>query len=126
MGDIPLLNYAYPMGRTNSRTKWCLGRHFESARGTNAGINVEATDLNALRANSIYSHNGIDSAYNLIDEVESNGGWLIFYTHDVRDDPSPFGCTEDDFERVLNRVAERKIRVRTVMDVVRDQPREKS
>ena len=31
--------------------------------------------------------------HRVFDEAVATNGWLIFYTHDVADTPSPWGCT---------------------------------
>jgi hypothetical protein len=35
----------------------------------------------------------LEKARQLILENEERKSWLIFYSHDVRSNPSPYGCT---------------------------------
>ena len=35
----------------------------------------------------------------------AGGGWLIFFSHDVSDDPSPYGCTPVMLEHALATLA---------------------
>jgi len=42
-----------------------------------------------------------------VDGVCEDPGWIIFYVHDVRDNPSPGGCTPAYMEAVLKLVAGR-------------------
>ena len=107
------------MGRGNTRVKWLLRRYANCARGIGEGINRDPTDLNNLRANAIYSHRGTDKLLSLIDETRREGGWLIFYTHDVSDSPSEFGCTIGDFQTIAEAVNAAGIDVLTVDDVIR-------
>jgi hypothetical protein len=39
--------------------------------------------------------------YRIIDENCRKPGWLIFATHDVKSNPSEFGCTPKFFEAVV-------------------------
>jgi len=73
-------------------------------------------DLNMLRANSLYSHSLDRSAIErLVSQTVSLRGWLIFYTHDVRDKPSAFGCTPGELDFVVRLVANnRALRILTV------------
>jgi hypothetical protein len=66
----------------------------DSCRGIDGGINGSTTDLNLLRANSLYGDvDQFAASESLLSENVRRGGWLIFYTHDVRLNPSPYGCT---------------------------------
>ena len=56
----------------------------------------------------------------LILENERRKSWLIFYSHDVRETPSPFGCTPALLDFAVLFAAQRGGRVRTVTDVVHE------
>ena len=87
-------NFAYPYGEVSIWTKSRLGATVSSCRGTQPGRNGPVMDLNLLRANPLYG--GIElgqSVLKLIRENAKRAGWIIFYTHDVSDTPSPYGCT---------------------------------
>jgi peptidoglycan/xylan/chitin deacetylase (PgdA/CDA1 family) len=87
-------NFAYPYGHVTFKAKRNLGPKLISSRGTCGGINGPAVDLNLLRANSLYGDlDQFEHVRNLILRNRSEKGWLIFYTHDVREKPSKFGCT---------------------------------
>jgi len=76
-------------------------------------------DLNLLRANSLYGGmDAADTAKELILENESRKTWLIFYSHDVTDKPSRFGCTPALLEAVVSFAAERGAKIMRVADVV--------
>ena len=47
----------------------------------------------------------------LIDEAVVRKGWLIFFTHDVSDNPSPFGFRSLAFAQVVEMVIERGIEI---------------
>ena len=66
------------------------------------GVNTGTADLLMLRANRIYERrNDLPRLVRLIDDVHNTGGWLIFYTHDVTEQPTPFGCSPRAFEHLL-------------------------
>jgi len=94
-------NFSYPMGRTDFRVAALLGRHFDSCRGIEAGLNGAATDLNLLKAVALYAQQPAETFLDYIAEARRRGEWLIFYTHDVADSPSPFGCSIALFERIV-------------------------
>jgi peptidoglycan/xylan/chitin deacetylase (PgdA/CDA1 family) len=112
-------NFAYPYGEVTLPVKRKLGPRMDSCRGTCCGFNGPDVDLNLLRANSL--HGGIDQAEGarrLITENEKRRTWLIFYTHDVSSNPSPFGCTPELLEEVVSFAVERHSRIATVAEVV--------
>jgi len=87
-------NFAYPFGHVTLRAKTSLETILTSARSVIPGFNGPDVDLNLLRANSLYG--GIEAATRaeeLILENKNRKTWLIFYTHDVRRNPSAYGCT---------------------------------
>jgi len=52
----------------------------------------------------------------LLDRVERHPGWLIFYTHDVKLDPSDIGCSPAYFRKIVELVRRRGLTVETVRD----------
>ncbi len=100
-------NFAYPYGHVSLSAKRNIGFQMDSARGIYGGINTPVADLNLLRANSLYGDLDQSSQVEaLLAETCRCSGWLIFYTHDVRQRPSPFGCTPALFERAVTLAAE--------------------
>ena len=101
--DYRLRSFSYPAGSVSLAAKRRLMHHFACCRGVQEGLNVGNTDLGLLRANKIYSRqNNTDSLFELVRESSRVGGWLIFYTHDVCDRPSPFGCTPDELDAIVD------------------------
>jgi peptidoglycan/xylan/chitin deacetylase (PgdA/CDA1 family) len=98
-----LESFSYPFGAVSLAAKRVVGRHYQSARSTFEGINSGSVDLLLLRATRVYERLGnLPQLLSLIDTVRDSGGWLIFYTHDVAERPSPFGCTPELFRNVVN------------------------
>lgn len=112
-------NFAYPFGHMTLRTKAALGAVLTSARSIVPGFNGPDVDLNLLRANSLYG--GIDGAARveeLISRAQNEKLWLIFYTHDVRSNPSPFGCTPALLESAIFCAVLAGCRILTVGEVL--------
>src|SRR5581483_10047989 len=98
--------------------KGALSRRFKSCRGIGAGVNAGTADFADLRANRVRESADENDTYRrLVDEARATDGWLIFYTHDVVDEPSPFGCTPEQLDRVVAYAAA-SCPVLTVRDVV--------
>ena len=73
-------------------------RHAAGGQTFNWGV----ADLNYLCAFFLeMSKDNPQAVKSLIDQNARARGWLIFATHDVCAAPSPFGCTPDFFEQVV-------------------------
>jgi peptidoglycan/xylan/chitin deacetylase (PgdA/CDA1 family) len=118
-GQVDSGNFAFPFGEVTLNAKRDLGRGVASCRGIWQGFNGPEVDLNLLRANSLYggSYNN-DRVEALILENERQKSWLIFYSHDVQDTPSRFGCTPALLEFAVSFASQRTARILTVADVV--------
>jgi peptidoglycan/xylan/chitin deacetylase (PgdA/CDA1 family) len=111
-------NFAYPFGAVTFRAKGTMDGSCSSCRGILPGINRNPVDLNLLKANRLYSRSiNFETIQKLLELNDKIGGWLIFYTHDVGDGPSNYGCTAEDFENVVRLVAKR-CKILTIADVV--------
>jgi peptidoglycan/xylan/chitin deacetylase (PgdA/CDA1 family) len=113
-------HFAYPFGHVTPQAKKCLGRLFLSCRGIQSGVNGPVADLNLLRANRLYSASvPLESVKEQIEWATRAHGWLIFYTHDVREQPSTYGCTPEYFEEVIRYTTDAGAAVVTVSEGVR-------
>lgn len=111
-------NFAYPYGHVTVNAKKTIGKHMSSCRGIYGGINGPMADLNLLRANSLYGDvDRFPEVESLLSENVKRGGWLIFYTHDVRPNPSPFGCTPALLDRTASMAQEKGCRIATIGEV---------
>lgn len=101
-------NFAFPYNLASPLARRTLALRYQTCRGGWQGINRGPTDPGYLKAVAI-SPNTIeqnrDSRW--IDEVADSPGWLIFFTHDVSDRPSPWGCTPEVLERLVSCALER-------------------
>jgi hypothetical protein len=100
-------NFAYPFGGISLSAKSALHGRFASCRGTGRGINQGTVDLADLFSTSLYNDTfDRERLCRLIDDAQAGGGWLIFYTHDVCEKPSPFGCTPAQLQSIVAYAAE--------------------
>lgn len=104
IGVPPLKSFAYPYGEANAAQKRHLETGFTAMRGIVPGIHYDTVDLNQINAMKIYSGPDIDKVVRAIESLKERPGWLTLFTHDVRDNPSKFGCTPEDFSRVLKAI----------------------
>lgn len=112
------VHFAYPFGHVTLSVKRKVSRRMRTSRSIYGGPNGPMTDLNLLRANSLYGDvDRFAKLESLLSENEKRRGWLIFYTHDVRRSPSPFGCTPSLLEKIVSLAAERGMRIAPVSDV---------
>jgi peptidoglycan/xylan/chitin deacetylase (PgdA/CDA1 family) len=110
--SIRIENFAYPFGYGSFVRKRQLKTVFKSCRSIVPGVNSGTVDLQFLRAMPLIDRridrDGIERAF---DQAETDNGWLIFYTHDVADEPSPYGCSPSLLNEALEAASRRKIPV---------------
>jgi hypothetical protein len=93
---------SYPIGNPRPATKRRSSRYFSACRAGGQDYNSGRIDLNSLRAFFIeQSRNSPDTMRAMIDETCRVGAWLIFATHDISNDPSPFGCSPGLFRNIV-------------------------
>jgi peptidoglycan/xylan/chitin deacetylase (PgdA/CDA1 family) len=118
--SIKLENFAYPFGLATVARKRQLTRNFRSARGILPGVNSGTIDLQFLRSSPLIDKDidraGIDRIF---DEAVATSGWLIFYTHDVADTPSPWGCTPGLLRHALESARRRNMPMVSVAEALR-------
>ena len=95
-------NFSYPISLPRPLTKAKTAGHFLSCRGGGQAFNVGTADLNQLSAYFLEkSRDDIQAVQAVIDRNRDARGWLIFATHDISENPTPFGCTPEFFEEVV-------------------------
>ena len=113
-------HFSYPFGHVTVSAKREMGRLFTTCRGIWSGVNGPVLDLNLLRANRLYSASvPLAEVQRLIDESRRRRGWLIFYTHDVSETPTEFGCTPRYFEAAVKYARASQARIVTVSEAAR-------
>jgi peptidoglycan/xylan/chitin deacetylase (PgdA/CDA1 family) len=93
---------SYPIGVPRARTKHLTSKYFECSRGGGQTFNVGNTDLNYLSAYFLEkTRDTPDKIKRMIDANREANGWLIFATHDVREQPTRYGCVPKLFEDIV-------------------------
>lgn len=108
--DLRKETYAYPYGLCGLMQKRHLATTVRASRSVQAGINTGRMDLDFIKAVEISAR--IIDAERLdrwLDQVEAARGWLVFFTHDVSDTPSPYGASIAMLARVVERTQARGI-----------------
>ena len=89
-------NFAYPFGGISFGKKLRLQSRFETCRGIYPGINAGRIDAGMLKAVPLYSSAlDEDGVRRWIARAVATSGWLVFFTHDVSEGPTPYGVTPD-------------------------------
>ena len=117
--DLPLENFAYPFGHVSPRTKRLMGRRFASSRGIQPGVNAGVLELAELKAVPLERRSWRrETVERLVEQARAGRGWIIFFSHDVADDPSPFGVNPAMLEHALATVREAGLEILTVRDAL--------
>jgi peptidoglycan/xylan/chitin deacetylase (PgdA/CDA1 family) len=92
----PLASFAYPYGETSLKLKQTLPPRFSSARGIAPGLNDGNVDLAQLHAFPLYGEGGLNRARKALKQAKRKKAWVIAFTHDISENPSPFGTKPED------------------------------
>lgn len=95
-------SFAYPFGEYRATTKKVIGEIYTTARTVEPGINKGRVDMNSLYAIPIDIRGGIDLVEKWVGKLEEDGGWAVFFTHEIVDRPSEFGSTQKLFSRAVD------------------------
>jgi peptidoglycan/xylan/chitin deacetylase (PgdA/CDA1 family) len=110
--------FAYPYGDVSPWAKAVLAPRFQLLRGLHHGLVRRGSDLNQAPAVGVEGEDGEALAWRWLDRAISERAWLILYTHDVADDPSPWGCTPAALERLIDAALASGVEIVTVAEGV--------
>ena len=112
LGQYEVESFAFPYGETSFAAKQSLAGRFTNLRGLLPGINRGQVDRAQLRAYELDGRpNCVDAVLQGLEDMTSNPGWMIVFTHDVGDEPSPLGTTPEVLDRIITRAKDLNIRV---------------
>lgn len=106
-------NFAYPFGAASASLKALLQNEYRSMRGIRAHTHQGSADLNELSSYGYYS----STAGSIIDRIgglKNKPVWMTLFTHDIQDAPTPWGCTEGEFQALLDAIESSGARVMTI------------
>jgi peptidoglycan/xylan/chitin deacetylase (PgdA/CDA1 family) len=105
LGDYQLSSFAYPYGDVSPRTLRLFSSRFPTCRGIFKGVNAGMIDLGHLKAIPLESRSWDPAAIEkAVERAIRRKGWIIFFSHDVGDAPSPFGATPKMLDHALGAV----------------------
>ena len=108
--------FAYPYGEVTPELKRALHPDFALLRGIHTPSD-QTIDTSLAASQRLYS-TSMDDVMTAIERAHAHRLWLILFTHDVRKEPSDFGCTPDELARTVTEVAARDMAVHTVADAL--------
>jgi peptidoglycan/xylan/chitin deacetylase (PgdA/CDA1 family) len=111
--------FAYPYGHAPMRAKRVAARFHRAARSVMPGINHGELDLAYLRAVPLESPRQDRARLaRYIAEAARQNAWLVFYAHDVQDDPTLYGVTPEDLDWVVRTSLAAGCEVRPLAELV--------
>jgi peptidoglycan/xylan/chitin deacetylase (PgdA/CDA1 family) len=112
-------SFSYPIVGPRADSKRRASKYFRSCRCGGQTYNRGNVDLNLLKAFFLEKErNNPRAVKELIDRNAEERGWLIFATHDLSENPSPYGCTPSFFEEILSYSVESGARILPVDETV--------
>ncbi len=112
--------FAYPFGYGSYARKHQLKSEFRTCRSIVPGVNSGEVDPQFLRAVPLIdrqmTRGRIDQAF---EEARNTNGWLIFYSHDVAERPSLYGCSPDLMTYAMEAATRRGIPALTMAEAFR-------
>lgn len=93
--------FAYPYGEVSPAAKQTLGPRYRALRTVRPGLIEGEADLNWLPAVGIEGPQGEARAAAWLDRARKRDAWVILFTHDVRPEPSAWGCTPEALQRLV-------------------------
>ena len=114
---LVLKNFAYPQGEMSPQTKKIMKAHYQSARSIDRAINQGTCDAHALKAVPLYD-TPEHELLRFVDDVAAQGGWLIFYTHDVSDFPKTYGTQTNLFKKIIRHTIIRNIPISPIGETI--------
>ncbi len=109
--------FAYPYGEVSPRTKLLYGKLYPACRGIRKGVNGRWFDAAQLKAVGIertsWSRQRIEE---MVNEAVARNAWVIFFTHDVTENPAPYGATPEMLEHAIVTLKAAGIEIMPVRD----------
>jgi peptidoglycan/xylan/chitin deacetylase (PgdA/CDA1 family) len=95
-------SFAYPYGDVSAPAKRALSGRYASLRALHHGVVATGSDLNQTPAVGVEGPEGEATARRWMATAKARNAWLILYTHDVAESPSPWGCTPGALGRLID------------------------
>ena len=113
----PCPTFAYPYGQTTVDIKKALSPQYQGMRGIVSGAMRGKADLNQINSSPLFTGEPVTKLLEQINSLAPNS-WLTIFTHDIRDNPSKWGCTPSEMDAVITAVKNSDADVLTVADAI--------
>ncbi len=125
--DIELVSYgvpkprtfAYPFGEVGPSLKQVLQTQYTGMRGIQPGAHFNSVDLNQIKSSPLFGDKDVEQVVRLIGSMKDKPGWLTIFTHDIRDNPSTWGCRPEHLTEIINAVKDAGADVMTVENAIK-------
>jgi peptidoglycan/xylan/chitin deacetylase (PgdA/CDA1 family) len=95
--------FAYPYGDVSPQAKLATLNTFKAARGLSHGMVRTGVDLNQAPAIGLEGPNALSLGRRWLNKAAVRpNNWLILYSHDVRENPSDWGCTPETLRTLVD------------------------
>jgi len=117
LGEFQPRSFAYPFGDVSPRTKALASARFPVSRGIWRGVNHGTVDLAQLRVQPLEMRSWTArEVERRVRRAQTTNGWLVFFSHDVAERPSPYGTTPAMLEHALHAVRQAGFDILTLGD----------
>ena len=113
-------SFAYPYGNVRPSIKRLIADRFDTARGVHPPEG-HSVDLALIPSYALYSGADITTAITKIHKLANAPQWITLFGHDIRDNPSVYGCSQEDLRAVIaacKTVGARVLPVSAAMDFI--------
>lgn len=112
-------NFAYPYNRGSIANRATFAARYPTCRAGGDRINRGRVSRSFLYGMEIRQPEEDARALTAqIDAVVDNPGWLIFFTHDITEKPTPYGCTPATFSLLVEHALARNCRILPVREAL--------
>jgi len=113
------LNFAYPYNAVSYFAYRRMAKSYRSCRAGENRINRGAICPQMLFGMEIgRPDEDVAQLKAEIDAVKAQPGWLIFFTHDISETPTPYGCTPAAFEKLVQYAMQSGCEILTVNEAL--------
>ena len=115
--EIQLSSFCYPFGCVSLPRKLQLQKRFDTCRGIFEGINSGVADLSLLKVIELYDRTlSRDKLSHVLHQARRTAGWIIFYAHDVSEQPTHMGCSPGLLRTTIEEIRKQDILCCTVAE----------
>jgi len=116
--ELELTSFSFPFGNYNKAMKSVAKSKFRYCRSINTGVNTGRVDKACLSAFAVYeASTTVEKIREQLHRLKESGGWLILYTHDVRQGFSQYGCSPEFLLNLTELCLDLDVTIDTVTNV---------